>query len=386
LQQISIATGERDYSGTGRNARVTRIVADTDNYKSIPIDMNPTKTSGMAMKLCGNGNQFLSSYWGYFEKRSRYNVTLDVKNPIIKTKSGDKTVGSIFMNKESGGFVVLLPDLDFNSEYYYTSGDRATYWSKQGKEFCANLINELVAIDKALRSSSEITPEPHWVNDSKYSLREEISLRAKLIKIEGSINQKLEEKSRYISKISEVTKLKRLLFEKGKPLEEAIIDALVILGFSASSYRDDSSEFDVVFESKEGRLIGEAEGKDNKPVAIDKLRQLAMNIHEDLEREEVLSPAKGVLFGNPFRLKPFEERGEPFTEKCKSAAASSSVALVSTPDLFSVVRYLSNKSDARFARRCRKALLDAVGLVNFPALPDAVTDVVVDKSGQSAGA
>ncbi len=92
------------------------------------------------------------------------------------------------------------------------------------------------------------------------------------------------------------------MFEKGKLLENVIIEALRLLGFKAVPYKDSTSEFDVVFESDQGRLIGEAEGKDTKAVNIDKLRQLAMNVHEDLQREDVSSPAKPVLFGNGFRL------------------------------------------------------------------------------------
>ena len=93
-------------------------------------------------------------------------------------------------------------------------------------------------------------------------------------------------------------RLRGLLFEKGKPLEEAIIEGLRKLGFTAEPFKDDGSEFDVVFESPEGRLIDEAEGKDNKAVNVDKLRQLQMNIHEDLLRDSVAEPAKPVLFGN----------------------------------------------------------------------------------------
>lgn len=80
------------------------------------------------------------------------------------------------------------------------------------------------------------------------------------------------------------------------------------MGFRAEPFKDSNSEFDVVFESDEGRLIGEAEGKDSKAINVDKLRQLAMNIHEDLQREEVTKSAKGVLFGNGFRLSPLNER------------------------------------------------------------------------------
>ena len=56
------------------------------------------------------------------------------------------------------------------------------------------------------------------------------------------------------------------------------------MGFVASPYKEANSEFDVVFESAEGRLLGEAEGKDSKAISVDKLRQLVMNIHEDLQR------------------------------------------------------------------------------------------------------
>lgn len=159
------------------------------------------------------------------------------------------------------------------------------------------------------------------------------------------------------------------MYETGKPLESAIIDALKILGFKADNYEDDKSEFDAVFGSKEGRLIGEAEGKDNKAINVTKLRQLALNIHEDLEREDVKSPAKGVLFGNPYRLIPVEDREDPFTDKCKTAAQTSSTALLFTPDLFTVVRYLSNHSDATYARKCRKVISCTTGRIVFPEIP-----------------
>ena len=132
-----------------------------------------------------------------------------------------------------------------------------------------------------------------------------------------------------------------------------------------------TSEFDVVFESDEGRLIGEAEGKDSKAINIDKLRQLFMNIHEDFQRDEVKRPAKPVLFGNAFRLAPVEERGELFTEKCQSAAAMSSTALVSTADLFQVAQYLADQQDPDYARSCRAAILSATGRVVFPVPPSS---------------
>ena len=58
-----------------------------------------------------------------------------------------------------------------------------------------------------------------------------------------------------------------------------------------------------MLECSEGRCIGEAEGRDNRAIGIDKMRQLEVNVLEDLSRDEVSEPAKGVLFGNAYRLK-----------------------------------------------------------------------------------
>jgi len=173
-----------------------------------------------------------------------------------------------------------------------------------------------------------------------------------------------------LDELKDAARLRNLLYEKGKPLEYAILDALKILRFNTSQYDDGESEFDAVFVSSEGRLIGETEGKDRKAINIDKLRQLALNIHEDLEHEDVESPAKAVLFGNAFRLEPLNEREEPFTKKCISASSTSSAALVYTPDLFEVALYLSDNKDAKFATRCRKAILSTVGRVQFPDIPN----------------
>ena len=95
-----------------------------------------------------------------------------------------------------------------------------------------------------------------------------------------------------------------------------------------------------------------------------------MNIHEDLERGEVNKPAKAVLFGNAYRLEPVKDRSDPFTTKCTSAAERSSTALIFTPDLFLIARYLSDKKDTRFATKCRKAILSMGGRVKFPDLPE----------------
>ncbi|MGE6331051.1 hypothetical protein ACQKCW_10725 [Psychrobacter pacificensis] len=385
LTPLSIATGKKEFSGTGRNQKVTRIVTDYDNYQSIPLDLKPINSKGKEIKLSAKNSEYISSYWQEFSSVSSYKVIVDSKlRTCLLTKHGDKTVGTIYRPEHSNGALICLPDIDFYPDSFFigeedeeNEGD----WNSEAKQFASRMIKAIISMDKSLRSFGEVTPEPEWVKDTKYRLKQEKVASQKLLKIEEKIEIVQAEKETIIDEVKDLGKLRNLLFEKGKPLEYAILEALKIIGFKVSQFDDGESEFDAVFESKEGRLIGEAEGKDNKAINIDKLRQLAMNIHEDLERDEVNEPAKPVLFGNSYRLQPIDERPEPFTMKCISAAATSSTALVFTPDLFCIAKYLKDKRDAKYATKCRKAILTSIGRVNFPDVPQEA--VIEDEQSKS---
>ena len=162
--------------------------------------------------------------------------------------------------------------------------------------------------------------------------------------------------------------LKDLLFETGKPLELAVIKALETLGFSASNYDDGILELDQVIISPEKiRYIGECEGKDNKAIDISKFRQLQDSLNEDFEREDVEEKAFGILFGNPQRLLPINERTNFFTQKCINGAQREKIALIKTTDLFKVSKYLSEKEDEEYQKKCRDAIYNGLGtIIEFP--------------------
>lgn len=375
LEQMYIATGDKTYSGTGRNRQTTRMVTEYDNYQCIPANLRPVNRKGKAIKLAPRKSELIASYWAEFGVSSEYKVVLGDDIPAsLLTKHGDKVVGAIIKSGARNGAMILLPDLDFYDESFYEEIELEDgveeRWTDKANQFAARLVKCVSSLNSSLRNDAELTPEPDWATANVYSLDKEAKLIASLSKVEEKIEDLQSKKDSLMTDLRDAGKLRALLYETGTPLESAIIDALKILGFKAENYEDDKSEFDAVFESKEGRLVGEAEGKDNKAINVTKLRQLALNIHEDLEREDVKSPAKGVLFGNPFRLLPVEDREDPFTDKCKTAAQTSSTALLFTPDLFSVVRYLSNHSDATYARKCRKAIATTTGRVIFPKIPE----------------
>jgi len=371
LETVYVDTGQRTYSGTGRNQKTTRIVKEYDNYKSIPATLAPVIATGNAMKLAARTAELLAPYWSEFESHSQYRVQLtEAKVPAcIMTRTGEKAVGALYRSKSSAGSLLLLPDIDFYPANFAIEHEGEENWTADASKFAGRMLAAVVALDKALRSSGEITPEPTWAAEPEFSLGTENALRVQLLDAEREAEKAQRYKEDLEDKLRSAGSLRALLYEKGKPLESAIIDALRMLGFTANPFKETDSEFDVVFESQEGRLIGEAEGKDNKAVNIDKLRQLAMNINEDLQREDVIKPAKPVLFGNAFRLMKLCDRADPFTEKCISAAQTSSTALIFTPDLFQLVQYLTAKVDLEFAKACREVILTTTGRVSFPPTP-----------------
>ncbi|GAB2913654.1 hypothetical protein GCM10027093_60170 [Paraburkholderia jirisanensis] len=373
VSEVYVDTGQRSYSGTGKNQKTTRHIELYSNYRSLPISLSPIPTTGTAMKLADRGFEFLAPYWHEFEDLSKYQVLLANENvtACLITRSGGKAVGTIVRNKTSSGSLVCFPDIDFYADEFLREKDGSHKWTQAAEKFAHRLVGAIISLDKGLRSALEVTPEPAWASENRFILPPESNLRMQLLDAERVVEEAQKVKEGLAEALEAAGALRALLYEKGKPLEIAIIDALRLLGFRAEPFKNSESEFDVVFECHEGRLIGEAEGKDSKAVNIDKLRQLSMNIHEDLRRDEVTMPAKPVLFGNGYRLQSLGDREDPFTEKCHSAAASSCTALVFTPDLFPPVQYLVASPDLNYAQACRQAILSSIGRVIFPVAPSS---------------
>lgn len=378
VKEVFVDTGQRTFSGTGRNQKTTRIVEPYTNYSALPLSLNPVSASGSSMKLTAQGAAILAPFWTEFSSASEYKIILstDVKGVCLTTKVGDKPVGAVIRAEKSSGALVLLPDIDFSQDDFFEEDEEGEQvWSSTAEQFSNRMIGAVAALDKALQSTTDITPEPTWASAPTYALTKEQGLRSELMEAERLLEAAQTQKEDAVERLRDAGRLRGLLYENGKPLEAAIIEALELMGFSAAPYKQGASEFDVVFECSEGRLLGEAEGKDNKAINIDKLRQLMMNIQEDLQRDEVSSPAKGVLFGNGYRLSEPHKRTQQFTEKCIAAAQSSNTALIATTDLYRSVQYISDNTDFEYSKLCREAILKGVGIIALPEPPNPPREV-----------
>lgn len=372
LQEVFVYTGQDRRSGTGKNAQVSNMVAIFDNYRFLPIKL-PTIVPKEGKGILFMGSPVFSSFWSEFGKSLKYESYLDGKvgNPLFVTKTGEKVVGALF--RVGKGNLVLLPPIDYEEYKFrkYNAKKQEWTWTPEAERFGEGLVQVLVAIDKTLRTGEDRTPPPDWTRDESFQLAEEARLKKEIGEKDRLIDDLIVKKSEMLTELDQKTRLRDLLFEKGKNLENAVILGLTILGYGAENYHDKWLEFDQVILSPEGeRFIGETEGKDSSAVNIDKFRQLTNNIQEDLRRDGVEKPAVGILFGNGFRLTEPSARSEQFTEKCIHTAESSNCILVRTPDLFRVAKYVQETGDTPFAEKCRNAISSGIGkIVDFPSKP-----------------
>ncbi|MBI2643899.1 MAG: hypothetical protein HYW95_00020 [Candidatus Wildermuthbacteria bacterium] len=345
------------------------------NYDFLPISIG-TLVSASGKNIEFSGNPLFSDFHEKFKKSLEYQ--LYIENPgsaqvIFTGKDKTKILGAIY--KVKNGHLVVLPLINYDekkfTEHRGKGKEKKAYWTKEAIQFGKSLVKTLVDVDKALRKSGDRTPPPDWTSQADFQLTQEQVLQKEIEKKSTEIDKLISQKSELQEKIEQEVRLRDLLFEKGKILENAINIALEILGYTAENYNDGNLEIDHVITSPEkDRFIGEAEGKDTSAVNIEKFSQLTRIIQEDLRREEVENPAIGILFGNGFRLTKPSERVEQFTTKCISTAKSLNCVLVRTPDLFRVAKYVKESRDDSFAKSCRDVIKDSIGkIVDFPEIP-----------------
>ncbi len=315
---------------------------EINSYSFLPISLpNITFAEGSEINFENYSNfaSFFNELKGNFKYECYFDYT-EFGKPILFTKGGKKILGSIL--SVHSGKLVFLPPIMYNKnhseidhkidKYYFHGGNN---WTQEGINFGKKLIQAFINLDKSLKEDNNKSTPPTWTTDLNFKTKFEISLE-KEIKIKSiEIEELNEERTKLTQQLQSEGKLRDLIFESGKTLEDAVIYALRILGYHAENYNNGILELDQIIISPEGdRFIGETEGKENTAINIDKFRQLSSNILEDAQRSEVSTPAIGILFGNGYRLTHPEKRKEQFTEKCITSAQKFNHILIRTSDFF----------------------------------------------------
>ena len=193
IHQVSIATGRKEYSGTGRNARVTNIVTTLEPYNVIPIPVGTVvRKSGAHIKPTGDLG-ILATYWHEFGPYTTYDAYLDdfKGTTLLSTQTGGKTVGGILRHPTWKSALILLPTPDLSTPS--TNGPKACNRSKEVATFKVHRLGqEQRRIGKRLRpllrdSSSRLSLP--WTRQQEM-LRKELLRRLGWKRIASAYNVK----------------------------------------------------------------------------------------------------------------------------------------------------------------------------------------------------
>ena len=296
-QDYYIQTGRKETSGTGRNQQVTNLVDAYSNYSFLPFhsinfveieDAVGYVSSPIVTNFVKNFKDELS-FEVYLEKVEGHKV-------LFTSKNKEKNFSCFF--KHLNGYVVLLPSIYIDSEKFYN--EKTKKYNKAGIEFSKKYISNILEIEGIIRSETISTPKPEWLNEKEF----EIPVAEKTKELIEANKKKIEKVQLENAKLNILVEsqesLKDLLFETGKKLEQAVINALEILGYKAENFNNGNLELDQIIISPSGnRFIGECEGKDTKDIDITKFRQLLDSLNEDFSRPEVNEKHTGYYLEIP---------------------------------------------------------------------------------------
>jgi hypothetical protein len=288
-----------------------------------------------------NHSNIFSDYYKAFKDDLFYEVFLKVKNAVsdVFLVNGLKfPVG--FLLKNGNGIIALLPKVKLNEQNIQ------------------KFFNTIIRCCKPFLTHANETPPPEWL--SQYILAGEKEINSKIEEFEEEIKSLGKKKEEKENERSEIIDFKKLLYEKGRCLEEITIKSFKCLGFNAEGRKEDDLEHDIVFSSDEGRGVAEIEGKDYDAIHIDKLDQLSRVVDEDFEITGDY-PA-GIMIGNHYRFTEPDKREQPFTEKVHKAAFRKNFGLLTTLEIYQAIEYiLKNPNDEEFKKQCREAIFKTTG-------------------------
>ncbi|WOB77836.1 hypothetical protein [Brevundimonas nasdae] len=362
LEEDTAAIGST-VSGKNRNYQTQSV----DNYSVLPFGLKVRNANGK--KIIAKDQNYKPIHH-VLSEIIEYKVVLEKSAtiaPIFVAKDGTP-VGGLMRFQHRPGAVVLLPYFDFEAEGFVEEKERGGVWTDLALKTSKAFVSQLVSIDKLIRGYENETPSPNWVSFVRKP-RIHIEAEDQIADIDNKINELRNLREIKLADQVEINSYLSLLYGTGKPLERAIDKVLLLLGYNTENVRIGDLEIDHVIGGPSGvRMIGESEGKDSSAIDVSKFRQLESNIGEDFERDCISVPAKGLLFGNGYRLSPPDQRAEQFTQKCFINAKRLGSGLIRTIDLYDVaVWILDNPTDEKFKAACRKAIEDTSGeVVEFP--------------------
>lgn len=312
-----IYTGEKQFSGTGKNARQTNIVREFDAYSFLPVKIKATHVYGNEISPCCK-----SPYHDFMRKTARYSQyasyfsVKESHTELARVSGTEKMVAAVIPYEM--GKIICLPRPYYEDEYVNPED-----WAICGKEY----LDALFELNDRLCASDDQIAFPEWAADI-FILNEQEELDKKA-EIEDELVALQEALDRQISLIEKLQKYKLLITSSGNQLEEIVKQVLVELGFVL--FDSEKGRSDIVAQYGDACVVAEIKGV-TKSAAEKHAAQLEKWVSQYIEEHEV-SP-KALLIVNGFCDTPVHDRTEDvFPHQMLKYCEARGHALITTTQL-----------------------------------------------------
>ena len=307
-----VATGQKQTSGTGRNARVTRMVDQFDVLSCLPIKILTTEASGESVEF--RGNQLFKSFWEANSNNLAYDAYFSkpIGNSMFYIANTDRAIGSYQV--VDNGHLFFIPTLTATSESAY-------------KTAANKLIESIIALYKELKKQAGDYELPVWT--SEYVLPREKDEREKLRLLENDLSQILATITKQKENIAKIEQDKIALCGSGKALEVTIKRILETIGFEVHESAPNRDDLILIYKNRVA--VAEIKGV-GKSSAESHAAQLEKWVSEYYSMHEV--QPKGILIVNAFKDLPLSKRTEaPFPDQMLGYSQRREHCLITTLQL-----------------------------------------------------
>ncbi len=352
---VYIATGEKRVSGTGKNAKTTRIVKDFSLYNALPFKLETTAANGLAVEPVGA--QF-STLWRATRGYWLYHCILDTfpGEQVARIANTDKVIGSIQRSKE-GGLLAILPEPYWEEESYEEEDISEPPTASAGNGLDDhNSTPELLHAWVCEQMSGEAEKAPAWL--ASYTFPQEDVITEERLELQEQMELILTQIDAVKARQESEDRWKRLIYTQGETLEKEVTRALSELGFTMLP--SIPGRADIRAEVNGKRVVIEVKGL-AKSAAEKNAAQLEKWVSEETIAGDA-SDCKPVLIVNAWRGHDLDERTQAaFPDQMLAYCKNRGHCLITTSQLLAMVRTALDDPASR--EGIRAEILSTVGPV-----------------------
>ena len=289
-----VDTGQRTYSGTGRNRVTTTHVEHFDLWKALPVaEVEFERASGSRIEAVGDGPiaSLLKKYKAFLSYSA---VMKGAPGSVVGKVAGTERVISSVLKTKAGGSLVMLPAIDFSMDGEEDDDDLS--WADQAPEFQDDLIAALLQLN-----AGAVNTRPAWAE--RYATEAQEKLRDGVIAQQRKVESARTRLTKLQSQKKEAEARDQLFLGTGRALELQVRDVLELLGGSVTEPEPGRDDWRVAF--PEGDAVLEVKGV-TKSAAEKHAAQLEKWVAGAYEETDKMP--KGILVVNTWRETPLSGR------------------------------------------------------------------------------